>query len=178
MSVGTTCGVLVLKLLSVLSMYLTLDTFQLEPGESRDIFMPIVPTIVQGEIEFTVDAFCFMERDSVTRKVHIKVSCFYYHICSVKFSWADYQQVKKDKVTLIKTVLNKFIWNTLVTFCLNRKLMEEFEFSNFLMASFVFLLLNFLLFFLYLTYFFIRYSVTSIILTCQDHKFEIDRLQD
>ncbi|XP_060595854.1 CD109 antigen-like [Ruditapes philippinarum] len=43
----------------------------LEPGESKDIFMPIVPTIVQGEIEFTVDAFCFMERDSVTKKVRI-----------------------------------------------------------------------------------------------------------
>jgi hypothetical protein len=51
-------------------------TFQLEPGESKDIFMPIVPTIVQGEIEFTVDAFCFMERDSVTKKVRIMVSSY------------------------------------------------------------------------------------------------------
>ena len=47
---------------------------QLEPGESKDIFMPIVSKLVQGEFDFTVKAQCFMERDTVTKHVRILVS--------------------------------------------------------------------------------------------------------
>ena len=47
---------------------------QLEPGEARDIFMPIVSKKVQGELTFTVTAQCFMERDQVTKSVMIYVS--------------------------------------------------------------------------------------------------------
>ncbi|KAL4235441.1 endopeptidase inhibitor [Mactra antiquata] len=43
----------------------------LEPGESKDIFLPIVSTLVQGYIDFTVHAVCFMERDYVTKRVRI-----------------------------------------------------------------------------------------------------------
>ncbi|XP_076469788.1 CD109 antigen-like [Babylonia areolata] len=40
----------------------------LEPGESKDIYMPIVPAIdlVQGKLTFHVSATCFMERDEYT----------------------------------------------------------------------------------------------------------------
>lgn len=43
----------------------------LEPGESRDILMPIVSTLVQGEFTFTVTAQCLMERDYVTKKIRV-----------------------------------------------------------------------------------------------------------
>lgn len=43
----------------------------LEPGESRDIFLPIVSKFVQGEFDFTVTAVCFMERDTVTKHVRL-----------------------------------------------------------------------------------------------------------
>lgn len=43
----------------------------LEPGEAKDIFLPIVSTLVQGELTFTVRAHCFMERDQVTKTVRI-----------------------------------------------------------------------------------------------------------
>ncbi|KAL8603129.1 hypothetical protein ACOMHN_059301 [Nucella lapillus] len=40
----------------------------LEPGESKDIYLPIVPAIdlVQGTLTFHVSATCFMERDDYT----------------------------------------------------------------------------------------------------------------
>ncbi|KAJ8303360.1 LOW QUALITY PROTEIN: hypothetical protein KUTeg_019756 [Tegillarca granosa] len=43
----------------------------LEPGESKDIFMPIVPKAVRGQFNFTVSAWCFLERDTVTKTVFI-----------------------------------------------------------------------------------------------------------
>ncbi|KAL3859107.1 hypothetical protein ACJMK2_009340 [Sinanodonta woodiana] len=53
----------------------------LEPGESKDIMMPIVSSKVQGEITFTVSASCFMERDSFTKTVRIQPDGVmnYYH---------------------------------------------------------------------------------------------------
>ncbi|KAK7114537.1 CD109 antigen-like [Littorina saxatilis] len=40
----------------------------LEPGESKDIYMPIVPSqdLIQGMLTFHVSATCFMERDEYT----------------------------------------------------------------------------------------------------------------
>ncbi|XP_048773201.1 CD109 antigen-like [Ostrea edulis] len=43
----------------------------LEPGESKDIFMPIVPNMVQGNLTFTVSAWCFLERDIVSKTIYI-----------------------------------------------------------------------------------------------------------
>ncbi|XP_046585013.1 LOW QUALITY PROTEIN: murinoglobulin-1-like [Haliotis rubra] len=53
----------------------------LEPGESKDIYMPIVPTIIKGEFTFRVSASCFMERDEVYRKVNVQPDGVrnYYH---------------------------------------------------------------------------------------------------
>ncbi|XP_069113947.1 CD109 antigen-like [Argopecten irradians] len=43
----------------------------LEPGESKDILMPIVPNMVQGNFTYTVSAWCFLERDSVTKQIYV-----------------------------------------------------------------------------------------------------------
>ncbi|XP_048253504.1 CD109 antigen-like [Haliotis rufescens] len=53
----------------------------LEPGESKDIYMPIVPTIIKGQFTFRVSAFCFMERDEVVRTVYVQPDGVmnYYH---------------------------------------------------------------------------------------------------
>ncbi|WAR12173.1 CPMD8-like protein [Mya arenaria] len=53
----------------------------LEPGESKDIFLPIVSTIVQGEFTFTVTAQCFMERDIYTKTIKVLADGVlnYYH---------------------------------------------------------------------------------------------------
>jgi uncharacterized membrane protein len=50
--------------------------FQLEPGESKDIYMPIVPSqnLIQGMLMFSVSATCFMERDSYTANITVLVS--------------------------------------------------------------------------------------------------------
>ncbi|XP_071092281.1 CD109 antigen-like [Haliotis cracherodii] len=53
----------------------------LEPGESKDIYMPIVPTIIKGQFTFRVSASCFMERDEVVRTVYLQPDGVmnYYH---------------------------------------------------------------------------------------------------
>ncbi|KAK3086321.1 hypothetical protein FSP39_016806 [Pinctada imbricata] len=43
----------------------------LEPGQSKDIFMPLVPNMVIGNFTFTVTAWCFLERDEVSRTVYV-----------------------------------------------------------------------------------------------------------
>ena len=59
------------------SKILVLLFFQLEPGQSKDIYMPIVParTLVQGVLTFHVSATCFMERDDYTGNMTVIVSC-------------------------------------------------------------------------------------------------------
>ena len=55
----------------------------LEPGEAKDIYMPIKPTIelVDGMMEFTVTATCFMEQDEYTGRMSVKPDGVmnYYH---------------------------------------------------------------------------------------------------
>ena len=48
--------------------------FQLEPGQSKDIYMPIVSTLVKGTFDIRVSASCFMERDEVIKTVFLHVS--------------------------------------------------------------------------------------------------------
>ncbi|ESO98375.1 hypothetical protein LOTGIDRAFT_231429 [Lottia gigantea] len=43
----------------------------LEPGQSKDIYMPIVPKIVKGQFELKVSASCFMERDFVRKTITV-----------------------------------------------------------------------------------------------------------
>ena len=53
-----------------------LDPSQLEPGESKDIYLPIKPDIslVDGVMTFRVSATCFMENDIYEGKMFVKVS--------------------------------------------------------------------------------------------------------
>ncbi|KAK6185943.1 hypothetical protein SNE40_008070 [Patella caerulea] len=53
----------------------------LEPGQARDIYMPIVPKIIKGQFELKVSASCFMERDEVRKTIHVKPDGVenYYH---------------------------------------------------------------------------------------------------
>ncbi|KAK7498039.1 hypothetical protein BaRGS_00010627 [Batillaria attramentaria] len=45
----------------------------LEPGESKDIYMPIVPaqSLIKGQLTFHVSATCFMERDEYTGNITV-----------------------------------------------------------------------------------------------------------
>ncbi|XP_055892053.1 C3 and PZP-like alpha-2-macroglobulin domain-containing protein 8 isoform X3 [Biomphalaria glabrata] len=55
----------------------------LEPGESKDIYMPIVPDggVVRGQIEFKVSASCFMQKDEYIGTMYVKPDGVmnYYH---------------------------------------------------------------------------------------------------
>ena len=54
------------------------EFFQLEPGESKDIYMPIVPvrTLMRGELNFHVSAKAFLARDDYYGSMKVIVSCF------------------------------------------------------------------------------------------------------
>ena len=54
------------------------ECFQLEPGESKDIYMPIVPvrTLMRGELNFHVSAKAFLARDDYYGSMKVIVSCF------------------------------------------------------------------------------------------------------
>lgn len=44
----------------------------LEPGESKDIYMPVIPTIQTGCFEVKISATCFMERDQHIHRLCVK----------------------------------------------------------------------------------------------------------
>eukprot|EP00106_Octopus_bimaculoides_P012375 XP_014779817.1 PREDICTED: CD109 antigen-like [Octopus bimaculoides] len=54
----------------------------LEPGQSKDIYMPIIPIIQNGCFDVEISASCFMERDYVIHRVCVKSDGIlnYYHI--------------------------------------------------------------------------------------------------
>lgn len=55
-----------------------MKSFQLEPGESKDIYMPIVPvkTLMRGELKFHVSATAFLAKDDYYGSMQVIVSCF------------------------------------------------------------------------------------------------------
>ena len=48
--------------------------FQLEAGSTREIYLPIVPKIIRGDISFTVAASSAIGNDTVARQVKVLVS--------------------------------------------------------------------------------------------------------
>ena len=54
----------------------------LEPGQSKDIYMPIVPSkeFRDETISFTVSATCFMAKDVYTGTMTVKVCVYRNHI--------------------------------------------------------------------------------------------------
>ncbi|GAB1599163.1 C3 and PZP-like alpha-2-macroglobulin domain-containing protein 8 [Argonauta hians] len=54
----------------------------LEPGQSKDIYMPVIPIIQNGCFDVEISASCFMERDFVLHRVCVKSDGVlnYYHI--------------------------------------------------------------------------------------------------
>ena len=50
--------------------------FQLEPGTSKDIFMPIIPNIVMGSFNISLEVWSFMDRDFFSKTIYVKVSLY------------------------------------------------------------------------------------------------------
>lgn len=77
----------------------------MEPGESKDIFMPLVPNMVQGTFNFTVSAWCFLERDIVTRTIYVSVSG---SVLSIKYTYAILSIIKHNYTCNLHLEMSKF----------------------------------------------------------------------
>lgn len=53
----------------------------LEPGTSKDIFMPIIPNIVMGSFNISIEVWSFMDRDFFSKTIYVKADGIenYYH---------------------------------------------------------------------------------------------------